>query len=62
MGKVMNRPSFFNVPPIVLKLLFGEGANSILTGNKIIPHKTLAAGFNFKYSNTSEALKNLLKN
>jgi uncharacterized protein (TIGR01777 family) len=61
MGKVMSRPSFFNVPSFVIRLIFGEGAGAVLSGNKIIPENTLVRGFSFTYKHHEEALKNLLK-
>ena len=36
-GKVLNRPSIFTVPGFMLKLLIGEFANYILTGQKVLP-------------------------
>jgi uncharacterized protein (TIGR01777 family) len=61
MGKVMSRPSLFKVPSPVIKLLYGEGANAVLSGNKIIPENTLVRGFNFTYKNHEDALKDLLQ-
>jgi len=59
LGKVMKRPSIFNVPSVMIKL-FGEGADAILSGNIIEPKKTLKLGYNFKYTSSKEALRNLL--
>ncbi len=61
MGKVMHRPSLLKVPATVLKIMFGEGADVILSGNKILPKKTLEAGFEFKFDNSFAALNDLLK-
>ena len=60
LGKVMNRPSFFNVPKFVLKIVLGEGAGSVLRGSKIIPAKTKEAGFSFKFSELDNALREVL--
>ncbi len=61
MGKVMHRPSLFKVPAPVLKFMFGEGADVILSGNNIIPKKALELGYEFEFDNTSAALNDLLK-
>ena len=61
MGKVMSRPSLFKVPSPVIKLLYGEGANAVLSGNKIIPENTLVRGFNFTFKKHKDALKDLLE-
>ena len=56
------RPLFLpKVPPFVIKLLFGERADLLLTGIKAQPHNLLEAGFKFKYPELDEALNNLIK-
>jgi len=60
-GKAMHRPSIFPVPEIALKIVLGEGAKYITNGSKVLPLKTLAAGFKFKYENAEDALESLLK-
>jgi len=61
LGKVMKRPSFFKVPGFVLKIVLGEFADYVLNGAKIKPARLEEAGFEFKYTQLSEALKNLLR-
>ncbi len=61
LGKVLRRPSFFNVPGFVLKLVLGEGAEYLLHGSKVIPVKTLATGFKFNFTKLDEALTDILK-
>ncbi len=46
---------------IALKMVLGEGAESVLSGAKIIPKRTLDSGYTFKYSQVDESLINLLK-
>lgn len=60
-GKVLHRPSFFNVPRFVLKFVLGEGAESILNGAKVKSEKIQSLGFIFKYENIDSALSSLLK-
>jgi uncharacterized protein (TIGR01777 family) len=50
-----------NVPAFVLKLLFGELANAILEGSRASSEKIQNTGFQFKFPNLKEALKDLLK-
>jgi uncharacterized protein len=61
LGKVMNKPSFFRVPAFVIKALMGESATIVLDGNKVIPAKALQFGYEFRYNNLVDALKDLLK-
>jgi len=50
LGRVMNRPSFMKVPGFVLKLKLGEMANELLlSGQRALPKKVEAAGFQFSY-------------
>lgn len=60
LGKVLNRPSIFNVPGFVLKIVLGEGANSILNGAKVKSKKILEAGYKFQFENLESALKSLI--
>lgn len=48
-----------NVPAFLVKILLGEMANMLLTGNKISPNKLLEAGFGFQYPSLETALKEL---
>ena len=39
-----------NIPPIVIRILFGEIADSLLNGSRISSEKIIEFGFRFKYS------------
>lgn len=56
LARVLHRPHIFKVPAIALKLGLGEAASMLLTGQKVVPQKLLAAGFRFRYGTVSEAL------
>lgn len=60
-GKVMHRPSWFPVPGFLLKLLIGESAQVILTGQKVIPDKLMKQGYRFAFPKLEEALKEILE-
>lgn len=62
LGKVMKRPSWFRVPGIVLNVIVGEGAETIIKTPKIIPEFLQQHNFNFKYKNAESALKEILGN
>lgn len=61
LGEVMQRPSWLPVPAPALQLLLGEGADVVLKGQRVLPERTLATGFQFDYPNAKAALTNLLK-
>lgn len=50
-----------NVPAFLLKILFGEMSDIILKGSRISADKILKAGFNFKFGELNQALKDILK-
>ena len=60
-GKILNRPSFLDVPSFIIKLALGEGAETILNGAKVKCEKILNEGFKFQYEKLDDALKSLLK-
>ncbi len=60
-GNVLHRPSWIPVPDLALKILYGEGAKVILSGQKAVPKKLLEAGYHFSFSRLEPALRNLLQ-
>lgn len=61
LGNILNRPSWLPVPSFVLDALLGDGAKVVLEGQKVLPKKTLDAGFEFKYSTLKDSLEKVLK-
>lgn len=60
MGKILNRPTIFNIPTSLVKIIFGEmGKCLLLKGNKIKPKKLLEQGYSFKYDDINIALHNV---
>ncbi|GAO31422.1 TIGR01777 family oxidoreductase [Geofilum rubicundum] len=57
LARALRRPAFFMVPVWVLKLVFGEGATALTTGQQVIPQRLLADGFEFSYPSLNRALK-----
>jgi NAD dependent epimerase/dehydratase family enzyme len=47
-------------PAFMLRLVLGEFASVILTGQKILPQKLLAAGCQFLYPTIDQAIAHLL--
>lgn len=61
LGKTLNRPSWAPVPGFVLKIILGEMAGMLLTGQKAIPKKLEEFNYKFKFRNIDAALKDILK-
>jgi uncharacterized protein len=57
---VLKRPNFFTVPPLALKILYGEGATVLLNGQHVVPGNLLGSGFRFKFPDLESALRDLL--
>ncbi|MBI4682403.1 MAG: TIGR01777 family protein [Nitrospirae bacterium] len=57
LGRVLHRPSCFAVPGFVVKVSLGELGAVLLAGQRVLPEKALKAGYGFKYSDVSEALR-----
>lgn len=60
LGKVLNRPSLFPVPKFLLKLVVGEAAEVVTASQRIDVKKLLNSGYQFKFTELSKALENLL--
>jgi uncharacterized protein (TIGR01777 family) len=57
LAKVLHRPCWAPVPEFALKLLLGDMANMLLTGQKVIPAAAQRFGFRFRYPTLEEALQ-----
>jgi uncharacterized protein (TIGR01777 family) len=60
LGKQLKRPSWFHVPAWIIRLIFGELAPSFLNTPFIKPEKLDKNGYEFKYKDLKNALKELL--
>jgi uncharacterized protein (TIGR01777 family) len=60
LGKGLNRPAILPAPAFMLHLALGEFADVILTGQKVLPQKLLAAGFQYHFPTLDQALEDLL--
>jgi len=61
LAEVLDRPAFMRMPGWVLRLLMGEAAVLLLTGQRALPHKLLNSGFNFEFVELEQALQNVLQ-
>lgn len=60
LGKVLGRPTLLPVPALVLEAAFGEMARLLLTGQRALPQRLQAAGFEFSYAELEPALSDVL--
>ncbi len=57
LGGALGRPSWLPVPGFALKLALGEFADTVVTGQRVIPKKALELGYEFQYSTSEAALR-----
>ncbi len=60
LGAALGRPSFFPTPGFMLRVMVGEAAEIITTGQRVFPKKAQAAGYVFKFKGVEAALRDLL--
>ena len=60
LGRALHRPSSLRAPAFALRALFGEGADPLLTGQRVLPTRLEAAGFTFRYPKLDDALRDCL--
>jgi hypothetical protein len=61
LGRVLGRPIWAPVPGVALKVMIGEFADSVITGQRVIPKKALELGYEFQYLTSEAALRAILK-
>jgi uncharacterized protein len=60
MGRVMRRPSWFSVPTLFIRILFGEMADIVLQGQRVVPRHLQESNFVFRFPRLLSALIDLL--
>lgn len=60
LGRALGRPTLLPVPAFALRLVLGEMAELLLTGQRAVPAKAEALGYQFRYPALDAALKSLV--
>lgn len=60
LGRALSRPSWAPVPGFALRLLLGEVASMLTTGQKVIPEKAIQTGYHFQFPDCETAIRNLV--
>lgn len=62
LGAALNRPALIPMPAFVLKLMMGEMAEELLlSGQRVVPAKLTQSGFEFKYPQLDDALRDIIQ-
>jgi NAD dependent epimerase/dehydratase family enzyme len=60
LADALHRPAVVPVPAFALRLLYGEMASIIVTGQRVVPTRLLAADFEFSQTELEPALRDIL--
>lgn len=61
LGSVMRRPALVPTPGFAFRMAFGEVADILLTGQRVLPARLLALGFAFRFPEAEAALADLYR-
>jgi uncharacterized protein (TIGR01777 family) len=61
LGRALHRPAFMPTPGFGLRLLLGEVADVITTGQRVIPERALALGMQFRFPTVDQALADVVR-
>jgi len=61
LGAALHRPALLPTPALALKILFGEMADILLTGQRVVPTRAIAEGFVFTYPDLTSTLAAILR-
>lgn len=61
LGKVLRRPAVVPTPGFAMKLLLGDGAKAVISGQPALPAAIEEAGYEFQHPHLEPALRDLLR-
>ena len=61
LGRVLGRPAVLPVPAMALKLLYGDMAEIVTTGQRVVPARLGQLGYQFRHPALEPALRDVLK-
>lgn len=61
MGRILGRPTFFDLPAWAVQLAFGEGSSVMLDSKEVYPKVLQEAGFEFRYPTFDTALEQIVR-
>lgn len=61
LGRALHRPAVMPVPALALKFLYGEMAEIVLTGQRMVPRRLEELGYRFRQPDLDAALREVLR-
>jgi uncharacterized protein (TIGR01777 family) len=60
LGRALHRPAFAPVPAVAVRSLYGEMAEIVTEGQRVVPRRAQALGYEFAHPDLEEALRSAL--
>jgi len=60
LGRALHRPAFAPIPGLAVRLLYGDMAEIVTTGKRVIPARAQEHGYRFRHTDLDEALRDAL--
>lgn len=61
LGRALHRPAFLPTPVFGLRMLLGEAADVVASGQRVLPRKALALGYSFRFPTLDTALDDIME-
>ena len=60
LGRALHRPAVLPAPAFALRLLYGDMAEIVTTGQRVVPRRLRELGFEFRHPAIEPALRDVL--
>jgi uncharacterized protein (TIGR01777 family) len=57
LGRALHRPAIAPIPGAAIRLLYGDMAEIVTTGQRVVPRRALELGYRFQHTDLDEALR-----
>ncbi len=61
LGRALHRPALAPVPGLAVRTLYGEMAEIVTKGQRVVPRRAQELGYVFEHPDLDEALRSALK-
>jgi uncharacterized protein len=61
LGRALHRPAIAPIPALAVRLLYGDMAEIVTTGKRVIPIRLQALGYEYRHPDLDEALRDALR-
>lgn len=61
LGRALHRPAIAPIPALAIRTLYGEMAEIVTKGQRVVPRRALELGYSFRHPDLDEALESALR-